>query len=302
MLTDDLLAQTNYNLELYARNANARLTDSERIKIVDGDFNDEQPLFKAMEGVDVVNLNDMNDYDAIKNILAVIKKHNVKRIITASIIDIYGKANFDHLSFIEHLAWKKAVRDEEYDCCVDKLSLIEKRFLNFEKRFQNTFKLVYMSSLKAPFMYNENAENICYLMIDQGISYEGYYKITIGSALESKSVNDTIIAANTLVLDLSGASIFRNYNDRKTEVSILFKKALLQFDLLEQFGPLLQQKYPIKDSKVRQGLFTSFARIRSEAFSDYCYRGELISSLLFELSYTIVKTMVLPAFYTCCAN
>ena len=41
LLTENLLAQTRYNLVLYARNADTRLKakKSERVRLVDGDFN-----------------------------------------------------------------------------------------------------------------------------------------------------------------------------------------------------------------------------------------------------------------------
>ncbi|WP_154815050.1 NAD(P)H-binding protein, partial [Lactiplantibacillus plantarum] len=49
-----LLQQTDFNLKLYARNANNRIkvTDSSRETVIDGDFNDKDTLNQAMDGVD----------------------------------------------------------------------------------------------------------------------------------------------------------------------------------------------------------------------------------------------------------
>ena len=51
-----LLQQTDFNLKLYARNANNRIkvTDPSRETVIDGDFNDKDTLNQAMDGVDAV--------------------------------------------------------------------------------------------------------------------------------------------------------------------------------------------------------------------------------------------------------
>lgn len=93
LLTADLLAQTPYNLVLYAKNANARLKEekSERVKLVDGDFKDPDALSSAMNGVDIVYVNDLGDDRSTATIIAAMNKAGVKRVIGASILGIYDE-------------------------------------------------------------------------------------------------------------------------------------------------------------------------------------------------------------------
>ncbi|WP_447951700.1 NAD(P)H-binding protein [Chryseobacterium koreense] len=92
-LTDDLLAQTKNDLVLYAKNAHTRLKlkKSERVKIVDGDFKDLDTLTSAMDGIEVVYINDMGDDLSTNTIIEAMKKSDVKRVIAASILGIYDE-------------------------------------------------------------------------------------------------------------------------------------------------------------------------------------------------------------------
>ncbi|WP_447951695.1 NAD(P)H-binding protein [Chryseobacterium koreense] len=109
MLTDDLLEQTDHNIVLYARNANERLKakDPNRVKIFDGDFKDAEALSKAMKGVDIVYLNDTGDPEGVATIVNTMKEHKVKRIIVATVLDIYNEVN---TPFGE---WNRRMRSEE---------------------------------------------------------------------------------------------------------------------------------------------------------------------------------------------
>ncbi|WP_134087844.1 NAD(P)H-binding protein [Olivibacter sp. XZL3] len=93
LLTADLLAQTPYNLVLYAKNANVRLKGekSERVKIVDGDFKELDALVNAMNEVDIVYINDLGDDQSTRTIIEAMKKAGVKRVIGASILGIYDE-------------------------------------------------------------------------------------------------------------------------------------------------------------------------------------------------------------------
>jgi nucleoside-diphosphate-sugar epimerase len=93
MLTKDLLEQTDYELVLYARNASGRLKNAEsnRVSIVDGDFNNYDALCKAMESIDAIYLNDMNSKEGIQIIVKAMKATGNKRIIVASILGIYDE-------------------------------------------------------------------------------------------------------------------------------------------------------------------------------------------------------------------
>jgi nucleoside-diphosphate-sugar epimerase len=93
LLTADLLAQTQHDVVLYARDAQRRLknNDNQRVTIIDGKFIDVQSLSQAMEGIDVIYLNDMNDEQGVETIAETMKKLGVKRIIAASILGIYDE-------------------------------------------------------------------------------------------------------------------------------------------------------------------------------------------------------------------
>jgi nucleoside-diphosphate-sugar epimerase len=93
LLTADLLAQTQHDIVLYARDANRRLknTVNERVTLVEGEFKDANALSKAIASADVIYLNDMNDKTGVETIVDTMKKHAVKRIIAASILGIYDE-------------------------------------------------------------------------------------------------------------------------------------------------------------------------------------------------------------------
>lgn len=91
MVTNYLLDQTDYELVLYARQATVRLEHlvSERTSLVDGDFNDKSQLLKALDGVDAVYLNFVSGPDVLQTALDAIQESGVKRLIAASVPDIY---------------------------------------------------------------------------------------------------------------------------------------------------------------------------------------------------------------------
>ncbi|OPC69899.1 SAM-dependent methyltransferase [Elizabethkingia miricola] len=93
LLTDDLLAQTKNDLVLYAKNGSTRLKlkKSDRVKIVDGDFKDLDTLTRAMDGIDVVYINDMGDDQSTNTIIEAMKKSDVRGVIAASILGIYDE-------------------------------------------------------------------------------------------------------------------------------------------------------------------------------------------------------------------
>jgi uncharacterized protein YbjT (DUF2867 family) len=92
MLTDRLLNETDAEIVLYARNASSRLNvASERVEIIDGDFNDKAKLVEAMSGVDIVYLNDMSDAQATKSVVSAMEEAGVKRLIGATVLGIYDE-------------------------------------------------------------------------------------------------------------------------------------------------------------------------------------------------------------------
>jgi len=95
MLRKDLLEQTDYKLVLYARNASERLKDveSNRVTLVDGDFTNYNNLVKAMSDVDAIYLNNMQNNEGVQIIVKAMKDTGTKRIIVASILDIYDEVS-----------------------------------------------------------------------------------------------------------------------------------------------------------------------------------------------------------------
>ncbi|WP_066193383.1 NAD(P)H-binding protein [Gracilibacillus timonensis] len=93
MLTERLLAETDHQLILYARNAVRRLHIQEpyREKIVSGDFEDTATLAQAMQDVDLVFLNDMTYPEPTQNIIEVMKQEKKSWIICASVLGIYDE-------------------------------------------------------------------------------------------------------------------------------------------------------------------------------------------------------------------
>lgn len=92
MLTDNLRRETDHEIVLFARNAERRLEieDSGRETLIDGDFNDTQALEAAISGADIVYLNEMADETGTENIIRVMENSGVKRLVAASVLDIYG--------------------------------------------------------------------------------------------------------------------------------------------------------------------------------------------------------------------
>lgn len=93
LLRQKLLAQTDAELILYARNASRRITkvNKAREQIVDGDFNELAKLTEAMQGVAVVYVNAMGDKEAIQAIMQAMKETGVTKIIGATILGIYDE-------------------------------------------------------------------------------------------------------------------------------------------------------------------------------------------------------------------
>ena len=97
-LTKELLANPDYQLQLFARNATNRIkvTDPDRETLIDGDFKDKHTLNDAMKGVDAVYLNEMRDLPAVQGIVAAMDANNVKKFVAATVLGIEDevKGNF----------------------------------------------------------------------------------------------------------------------------------------------------------------------------------------------------------------
>ena len=93
MLTDELLNKTDHFIVLYARNGHKRLNliDKNREVIVEGDFEDKGKLLVAMQGVDLVYINNMDDEKSTQTIIEAMQEVGVKRVIAVSSLGIYDE-------------------------------------------------------------------------------------------------------------------------------------------------------------------------------------------------------------------
>lgn len=91
MVTDDLLTQTDFDLVLYGRNVSTRLSDkvSNRVSLVDGDFEDLDKIKEHLVDLDAVYLNFVAEDDFIKPLVEILEESGVSRFIAASVPDLY---------------------------------------------------------------------------------------------------------------------------------------------------------------------------------------------------------------------
>lgn len=91
ILTDDLLNQTDFDLVLYGRNVSSRLSDkvSDRVSLVDGEFEEFDKITDHLVDVDAVYLSFVAKDDLIKPLVKILEESGVKRFIAASVPDLY---------------------------------------------------------------------------------------------------------------------------------------------------------------------------------------------------------------------
>lgn len=91
MVTNDLLTQTDFDLVLYGRNVSSRLSDkkSNRVSLVDGDFEEFDKIKEHLVDVDAVYLNFVAGDDLMKPLVKVLEESGIERFIAASVPDLY---------------------------------------------------------------------------------------------------------------------------------------------------------------------------------------------------------------------
>lgn len=91
MVTDDILAQTDFDLVLYGRNVTSRLSNkaNDRVSLVDGTFEEFDKIKEYLVDVDVVYLNYVAGDDLIEPLVQLLEESEIKRFIVASIPDLY---------------------------------------------------------------------------------------------------------------------------------------------------------------------------------------------------------------------
>ncbi len=94
LVETQLLAETDYHLTLFLRNADRlNVTDSKRETVIEGDAADKGELIKALDGIDIVyaNLSGKNIEDQAKAVVSAIDRTNVQRLIWISTLGIYDE-------------------------------------------------------------------------------------------------------------------------------------------------------------------------------------------------------------------
>lgn len=92
MLTERLINETDAEIVLYARQAHSRLRmNSDRLKIITGDFQEQPKLVSAMSKVDVVYINDLLDARVTQSVVSAMGEAGVKRLIGATALGIYDE-------------------------------------------------------------------------------------------------------------------------------------------------------------------------------------------------------------------
>lgn len=91
IVTDDLLNQTDFDLVLYGRNVSSRLAGkkSDRVLLVDGDFEEFEKVKEHLVDVDALYLNFVAGDDLMKPLVKVLEESGIKRFIAASVPDLY---------------------------------------------------------------------------------------------------------------------------------------------------------------------------------------------------------------------
>lgn len=123
MLTKDLLDQTDDELILFARKASERLqANSDRVKIVDGDFADYDLLVDTMKNADAIYLNDMNSKEGVAAVSKAMKTVGIKRIILASILGIYDEVPGEFGKWNERMVGPRGIQSHKESTALFEIS------------------------------------------------------------------------------------------------------------------------------------------------------------------------------------
>ncbi|MBO0468313.1 NAD(P)H-binding protein [Enterococcus plantarum] len=93
MVTELILTETDHDLVLYGRNLSSRISvkDPTREVIIEGDFNDQDKLKRALIGVDIAYLNDMSSPAATQSIVKAMEDSGGNYLIGANVLGIYNE-------------------------------------------------------------------------------------------------------------------------------------------------------------------------------------------------------------------
>ncbi|MFV0558754.1 MAG: NAD(P)H-binding protein [Enterococcus sp.] len=181
-LTKQLLTKTAHTIVLYARNASSRLalTDS-RVTLIDGDFLEVDKLVKAMQGVDLVYLNDMADVKATQTIVQAMEKAQVTRLIGATVLGIYDEVPGAFGAWNKRMvgAYTKAYQTAAQ---VVENSPLDYTLLRLTWLYDQAENAAYMLTQKGePFVGAQvTREAVAQLILDLIADHQNYHKASLG--------------------------------------------------------------------------------------------------------------------------
>lgn len=145
ILTPDLLQQTDFDLVLYGRNVSRRLSGqrSDRVTLVDGDFDDAARLAQALDGVDLVYLNSMMSKRDTTSIVRAMDQAGVKRLIGATIGGIEGEFSPDLDRFTRRYLSGGYIRAEQDSAAVIEASDLDYTLLRLTWLYNNAHQRAY---------------------------------------------------------------------------------------------------------------------------------------------------------------
>lgn len=118
LTTAELLASSDANITLFARDATTRLEGvrrqaPDRITLADGDFTDIKAVERALDGVDEVFLSYVAGDSAVRPLVDLMHRHGVRRFVMLSIPDVYQEVSGPFQDWYRRntgLVWKTDIR------------------------------------------------------------------------------------------------------------------------------------------------------------------------------------------------
>ena len=184
LLIEKFLRETNHSLVLFARNGSKRIKnlDTSRAQFIDGDFTDFNLVKKALEGVDAVYLNDVNSLEGVKTVVQAMEDSNVKILIAASILGIYGEVPGAFGKWNERMVGTTGIKLQRQAVDIIEESSLDYTILRLTWLYNQTGNEAYQLTQKGqPFVGAQvTREAVAQLIVDIIENPAGYTKSSIG--------------------------------------------------------------------------------------------------------------------------
>lgn len=184
LVTEKILKETDHSLVLFARNGSKRIkiSDASREQIIDGDFTDINIVRKALEGIDVVYLNDLNSLTGVKTVVDAMEDCNVKILIAASILGIYGEVPGEFGKWNERMVGTAGIKRKRQAADIIEGSSLDYTILRLTWLYNQTGNTAYHLTQKGePFVGAEvTREAVAQLIVDIIQNPANYANSSIG--------------------------------------------------------------------------------------------------------------------------